>query len=167
MDRFETRLLDHSLRETMTALRGALDALDESVVEQAEQEQAGAIERAGLMLDYVDGLLAGAEPALVARATLDALHGPIDQALSAVRNLPGEPAVYSNELGTAVENALAQTAPLATAASSFSDSAKKLGRKSGGFSIRMKKLDGDAEMIREELEQLESRRKSGLEEMAT
>jgi predicted nucleic acid-binding Zn-ribbon protein len=166
LSRYEERLLNHSLRETMTALREALDGVPEEAVQAADESgRDGAVERAGAMLDHIDGLLAVAAPELVTQATLDAIHTHVDQALSAVRELPNDPASYSANLDQAVENSLQQAVPLATATAAFAESAQKLGRKSGGFTRTLKKLEGEKEMIAEELAELEARRKSGLEEM--
>jgi hypothetical protein len=167
MPRLEERLLSHSIHETLSSLQSALKQLTPEVIASAEEAgPSSAVDRTVVMIDYIEGLLATADPRLVTQASLDAVNGPLEQALAAVRNLPNDPATHTATLDQAVENTLQQAAPLASAAASFVKQTQKIGRKLGGaLTVKVKELEGEAEMISEELEQLEARRKSGLEEL--
>src|SRR4051794_4250891 len=140
----------------MTSLREALAEIPDAVIRDAEANgHEGVLGRTSAMLDYLEGLLAGADARLVTQAALDGIHGHVDQALTAVQNLANDPATYSANLDQAVENALDHAAPLVAATAGFAESVQKLGRRSGGLHRRLRRLEGEAEAMENELRDLE------------
>lgn len=122
---------------------------------------------ASACVDYIDGLLESADGRLVAQATLDGIHGHVDQALAAVNSLSANASTYGANLDQAVESAIQVAAVLAPASARFVDAAQKIGRRSGGFQRKLRKLEGDAEAMGAELRELEEKAGSGLQELTT
>ena len=167
MSRFDERLAEHSVRSALVSLREAVAGLPAELVEQVNDAHPGTLDRTQACIDYVDGLLQGADGRLVAQASLDGIHGHVDQALQAVANLASNPSTYAANLDQAIESAIQAAAPLGPASAGFVEAAQKLGRRSGGFQRKLRRLEGEAEAMGAELRELEEKAGSGLEELTS
>lgn len=148
-------------------MREAVAELADKVVEQVNEAHPGTLDRATACVDYIEGLLESADGRLVAQATLDGIHGHVDQALQTVPKLAANPSAHGAMLDQAVESAIQSAAALAPASAGFVEAAQKIGRRSGGFQRKLRKLEGDAEAMGAELRELEEKAGSGLEELTT
>lgn len=165
MSRFDQRLADHSVRDTLASFREALVDLPDDVVAQVDEAHPGTLDRAAAAVDYIEGLLESADGRLVAQATLDGIHGHVDQGLQAVPNLGGNASASGASLDQAVESAIQAAAALAPASAGFTEAAQKIGRRSGGFQRKLRRLEGEAEAMGGELRELEEKVGSGLQEL--
>ena len=166
MSRFDDRVTEHPVGVTLGSLRDAFEQLSDETIRQLDEAHPDTHERAIAAIDHIEGLLESADPRLVPQGTLDAIHGHCDQALQAISNIATDPQASGANLDQAIE-AIVNAAPaLAAASAGFTRAAQKIGRRSGGFHRKLRRLEGDAESIGAELRDLEAKTGSDLNELS-
>lgn len=158
MGRLEDRLLDHPVRERIAALRSASGALDEDAKRAADDQHQGAIDRIPKVLDFVEGALTTADPALVTEASLAGIDSHLAQAADTAAQLPSDPA-QALALDQQLEAAIAAAMPLLSATPLLVDRAERASEVfDTALSESVKQLKSDAARVATELDALEQRR---------
>ncbi|MBA3746434.1 MAG: hypothetical protein H0W96_02955 [Solirubrobacterales bacterium] len=143
------RLLEHPISGIGNQLRAELDLFDGEAREHLEREYPGWIAQVGAAADWADGLPGLLDPRLVPFATLDSVHGQLDQARSHIAQAPSDPA-SANQVTTLIANAVHHAGGVSMAAPPLPELADAVGRKLGrAVSLR-------ATALARELEELEA-----------
>ncbi len=108
MSRFDNRILEHPVRERFARLRELLDQLLDEQREQADERLEGALARAPLVLNHLDGLIEVADPRLVPAHALGQMEDPLNRAIESLETLAADPAQIENFDG-AIEDLLASS----------------------------------------------------------
>jgi hypothetical protein len=166
MGRLEDRLLNHPLRERLTELRAHHAELsDETTVEAANEHSEGTLDRLPRVLTYIEGVVAGADPALATAAALEAIASALNNADNAVGQLEANPAV-SATLDQYLEAALTAVAPLVVSTPLL---AERAGAASEAFDTALsgtvRQVAEKAEALDQELRELEERRQEKATEL--
>jgi hypothetical protein len=158
MGRLEDRLLDHPVRERIAALRSASGALDEDARRAVDEQYQGATERIPKVLDFVEGALAAADPALVTEASLAGIDSHLGQAADTITRLPSDPA-QGLALDQQLEAAIGAAVPLLSATPFLVDRAERASEAfDTALSGSVEQLKVDTTQLAAELDALDQRR---------
>jgi len=158
MGRLEDRLLDHPVRERIAALRSASGALDKDAKRAVDEQHQGVVDRIPKVLDFVEGALATADPALATEASLAGIDSHLGQAADTITQLPSDPA-QALALDQQLEAAIGAAVPLLLATPLLVDRAEHASEAfDTALSGSVKQLKADATQLAAELDALEQRR---------
>jgi hypothetical protein len=169
MGRLENRLLDHAVHQQLGDVRAALNSLTGEARYLADiTAPEGTVSRAHGALDYVEGLLAAADPALVWQSMLDALLNQLSQMQSYASQLPASPEQVG-PLDQAVDGLVSVAATqLAGAVRITARTASKINARLGGsLTTTVRELRSEVSRLEEEAAAVPSRiRESSTKAMA-
>jgi len=158
MGRLEDRLLDHPVRERIAALRSASGALDKDAKRAVDDQHQGVVDRIPKVLDFVEGALATADPALATEASLAGIDSHLGQAADTITQLPSDPA-QALALDQQLEAVIGAAVPLLLATPLLVDRAEHASEAfDTALSGSVKQLNADATQLAAELDALEQRR---------
>jgi len=166
MGRLEDRLLNHPLHEQLAGLRAHVAELSDETVEAVDQHSEGTVARIPRVLTYIEGAVAGADPALTTGAALEGISSALTNADNAVGQLEATPAT-STTLEQYVETALAAVAPLVTSTPLLAERAAAASEAfDTALSDSVKDVSDRAQVLDQELQALEARRQEKATELA-